>query len=111
MVAKKGVEWQNVEPPWTPSKVREFIESCKDWLLEAVPEEEDTELPSHALDTAVESQMTANIAVVREHIYVENAFLCFMCRTSTSVQSGHIVNANPFTRAQCMLVCETCFRE
>ncbi len=108
-MVKKQIEWQNAEPLNTPSKIREYVDSCKDWLLSSnVEEEDEIELATQPIPVHVDSHVNNNIGLVTEHIYETNVFNCFVCKGERTVSSGKVVHANPFTRAQCMLVCETC---
>lgn len=108
MVQKKGVEWQTVEHLTTPSHKRLYLESCKNWLL-AMPEDAvETEVKRQEVPIAIESQHSENIGLVKEHIHFGNRFSCFVCGNEGNVKDGRVVNANPFARAQCMLVCTTC---
>ena len=109
MVQKKTVDWSTTDVLTTPSQKRLHIESCKDWLL-AVPDDviDETEVRRQDAPTFVHPQRSENIGMVKEHIYMDNKFVCFVCGASGDVKDGCIVNANPFARAQCMLVCADC---
>tara|TARA_B100001063_G_C16632586_1_gene486608 strand:+ start:320 stop:736 length:417 start_codon:yes stop_codon:yes gene_type:complete len=108
MVQKKSVEWQHTENLTTPSQKRLYMESCKNWLL-AVPEDAvEIEVKRQEMPIAIESQRSENIGVVKEQIHLGNRFSCFVCGKEDAVQDGRVLNANPFARAQCMIVCTNC---
>lgn len=108
-MVKKQLEWQHAETPNTPSKVREYIEACKNWLLATSEvDEEEVEISQQPLPVQVNSSYNSSIAVIPEHIYNTNRFCCFICGQDELVGDGKIINANPFTRAQCMLICHAC---
>ena len=108
-MVKKTIEWQTCETLSSASQVNEYIESCKEWIL-STPDvaEDEVELSAQALPTKIAPHKTSNIGLIREHINSEHTFDCFMCSASKRVSDGKIINANPFTRAQCMLVCSSC---
>ena len=108
-MVKKTIEWQTCETLSSASQVNEYIESCKEWILSTpdVPDDE-VELSAQPMPTTVTTHTISNIGLIREHINSEHTFNCFVCSTTNRVADGKIVNANPFTRAQCMLVCSTC---
>lgn len=109
-MVKKAVEWHaTTECITTPSQIRTYIDSCKDWLL-APPstDAEDDEMPRHTAPINLPKQRIGNIGVAREDIHADHTFECFVCGASSSVADGRIVNANPFTRSQSMLACTGC---
>ena len=111
-MGKKNIEWQNTEVLTTPSHKRAYIESCKDWLL-AMPvvegeHEDEIDVGKQPLPVQLSAQVSENIGLMREHIYNENLFKCFICKQENNVADGKIINANPFTRAQYMLLCSSC---
>lgn len=111
-MGKKSVEWQTCGALSSASQVNEYIESCKEWIL-STPDvaQDEVELSTQPMPSgaAAVPQKISNIGLIREHINLEHTFDCFICSASKRVVEGKIVNANPFTRAQCMLVCNTCF--
>lgn len=110
-MVKKVVEWyETTETITTPSQIRTYIDSCKDWLLTQSKEEhkDDEDVPTQSTPTPLVGQKIGNLGIVREHIYAQNVFDCFLCNASTEVRHGRVVNANPFTRSQSMLLCTDC---
>ena len=108
-MVKKTIEWQTCDTLASASQVNEYIESCKDWIL-STPDaaDDEVELSAQPMPSSVTTHKISNIGLIREHINTEQTFDCFICSTSKRVCEGKIVNANPFTRAQCMLVCNNC---
>lgn len=111
-MVKKSVEWHlTTENVTTPSQIRNYIESCKDWLLTPPDEDKDhdaSEISKQPMPVSVTPQKIGNIGIVREFINANNIFECFICGETTSVQHGRVMIANPFTRSQSMLVCSEC---
>ena len=109
MVQKKVLDWQMTDVLSTPSQKRLYIEGCKDWLLSISDDTADeTEVRRQDAPILVEPQLSDNIGIAKEHININNNFSCFLCDTFSQAKDGHIVNANPFARAQCLLVCTKC---
>lgn len=108
MGGKKTVEWQSANAISTPSQIHSYIESCKEWLLSIAENEEEHEVGRQHLPMSVNPQSVRNIGVVRDLIYDENVFDCFLCKKKTLIAAGRIINANPFTRSQHMLTCADC---
>lgn len=110
VASKKGLDWQNVETLSTPSQTRTYIDACKEWLL-ALPTEEDDETEinrEQELPIPVETCEHRNTGMMRESIYACNTFRCFICKRGCEVLRGRLVVANPFTRSQCILLCDAC---
>lgn len=109
MVAKKQVQWNALAKPTTPSQMREYADACKEWLLEAVQEEPVVRCPSTP-PIAYAPQHCNNLGVPLEQIHPNNHFECFACKKNGFIVAtqGRIVQANPFTCACAMLVCEEC---
>lgn len=109
MVQKKTIDWSTTDVLTTPSQKRLYIESCKDWLL-AIPDNavDESEVTRQDAPAFVQPQRSENIGMVKEHIHMNNTFTCFVCDARGDVKDGCIINANPFARAQCMLVCADC---
>lgn len=111
MVAtKKTIDWHTVESVATPSQTRAYIDSCKEWLLALPDEEEDEmEISTHEqMPLVVDPCEHHNNGMLRENIFVCNTFRCFMCKASCEVSKGRSVVANPFTRSQCIMLCNEC---
>lgn len=111
VMVKKSVEWHaTTDGVTTPSQIRCYIESCKEWLLSQLVEDGECEeniskqLPPLDLTNA----KIGNIGLVTENIQTQHVFDCFFCEKTCRVPDGHVVNANPFTRSQSMLVCGNC---
>lgn len=114
VVSKKSVKWDTGEPIVTPSHVRSHIENCKEWLLSSyTPDdeqafEEDHDVFSQTIRVSSSIQSMSNIGVLQNRIHSENAFDCFLCKKKVNVCDGRVINANPFTRAHFMMLCQTC---
>lgn len=107
-MVRKNVGWRDSDPPSTPSQIRTYIDSCKDFLLSTEAENIEQEFKKQEFPCAVPSKMIDNIGVIKAHADFRNSFECFICRAVTLVGEGNIVNANPFTRSYCMLLCNSC---
>jgi len=107
MVNKKLQAWHEMPFPTTPSQIRDYGDACKEWLLEAVLKEPFMHRP-RSTSIAFDVQQCENIGVHLEYIHPQNEFACFVCQKKTIVSAGKIVQANPFTRACAMLLCEEC---
>lgn len=98
-----------MDSPQTPSQIRAYIDACKDWLISAGEGDvEEEEVYQPAIFDQVTPVQMQNISVVPEYVYSINAFDCFNCNTHTQVSKGTIVNANPFARSSCVMLCEKC---
>ena len=110
-MGKRSVEWYTAKENVTaPSHIRAYIESCKDWLLAQPDEYEDVDdkMAKQAAPVILDSQKIGNIGIPRNSIHQDNVFECFVCGEHSRVQSGRVMNANPFTRSQSMLLCTAC---
>ena len=108
-MVKRTIEWQTCEALSSASQVNEYIESCKEWLLSTSDlADDEVELSTQAMPNNIVTHKIPNIGLIREHINSEHTFDCFICSETKRVHEGKVVNANPFTRAQCMLVCNAC---
>jgi hypothetical protein len=109
-MVKKSVTWQSAGAVQTLSQVRTYIESCKDWLMELpVNDEDEADGVVSKLHLDVPAGRHDNNGLVREQIIPGNFFECYICNCASRVGDGHIVVANPFTRAQCLLLCRGCY--
>lgn len=116
MVAvKKSSDWQAIENVKTLAQMRTHIENCKEWLTSPAPDDSDDELqlpPSRRtvlpLVHGATLPFVANTGIRPEDVPPVGRFMCFLCKVTESVESCRIINANPFTRAQCMLLCQNC---
>ena len=109
VASKKSVDWHAVESVTTPSQTRAYIDACKEWLLALPEEEDDPEInPPQDLPIAVDACEHHNNGMLRESICARNTFKCFICSVACEVPRGRVVAANPFTRSQCVLLCDGC---
>lgn len=116
MVAvKKNSDWQAVDHVKTLAQMRTHIEKCKDWLTSAAPDDCDEELQIPPSRRAVlplvhgsDALFIPNTGIRPEDVPPVGRFVCFLCKTTGSIESCRLINANPFTRAQCMLLCQNC---
>ena len=110
-MVKRAVSWEHAAPVTTPSQLRSYIESCKEWILAFDPNDSGEEVEvagSQPIDAPVQSQKMASIGVTREDIHRENVFDCFICAENCAVIDSHVATANPFTRAQVVMLCKKC---
>lgn len=116
MTVKKPCEWQTMENVKTLVQMRSHIENCKDWLTTTSEEEEELHVTRSkaAIDLIVGERAAArggtvsNIGIRREDVPAVGHFFCFLCQAEKDIAESSIITANPFTRAQCMLLCQDC---
>lgn len=112
-MVKKNVDWQAADlsgPSVASSKLREYIDACKEWLLKPPVEAETCEKVSRPWVENMRPSAVGNIGLVADEFGPANHAPCFVCGTESSLATGKLVVANPFTRAQCMVLCAACSR-
>lgn len=108
-MVKKSLNWETTKVLQTPSQIREYIDSCKDWLLEPDQQKlEEIVANTQPLPYPVQPGMSENIGIAQQHIIKSSNTTCFICNQNTNTDYANIINANPFTRANCMIVCKKC---
>ena len=110
---QKKTDWQTTDNIKTLTQIRAHTDNCKEWFLGAAQESEDptvnfsSEDIVHIAGDGAQSKVPS-IGMLREDIPPVGLFDCFLCHAEKSIREGVIVTANPFTRAQCMLLCRAC---
>lgn len=112
---KNENNWQTADAIKTLTQIRSHIDNCKEWLISASSSEIadvnahfSSEDIVHVSADAAQCKIP-NIGMLREEIPPIGIFDCFLCKKSEqSITEGVVVTANPFTRAQCMLLCRAC---
>lgn len=92
----------------TGLQLKSYLDSCTEWLC-TIPQETGEAEAQVLPGCAVPSRRDANTlgVLMRDALLVRSA-LCALCNTSMADDAGSITSANPFTRAQYMVVCHTC---
>ena len=110
--AKKSGDWQTTEHVKTLAQMRSHIENCKEWLTCAADEIDEIHIPQSVAavqllgDTATPTN--ENIGVRQEDVAPFGVFACFLCKETTPIENKQMIVANPFTHAQCVLLCQSC---
>ena len=113
-MGQKKNDWQSAESAKTLTQMRTHIDNCKEWLTSTtLTFEENAHAHFSTTDIAEIAGHTTmlkipNIGMLREDIPPVGRFECFFCKKEVCIQKGRIVTANPFTRAQSMLLCNEC---
>ena len=112
MVAKgRPVAWSELPAPTTLSQAREYLDACKQWLLDVEVDEPIVRRPL-APRIPYRAQRCKNIGLELEHVHPHNTFECFTCKKMGAVGTeGRPVHANPFTKSSIMLVCDACHQD
>ena len=110
MVKKQDESWQNTTSLPTSAHTRRYIDTCKEWLLTPI-----TNVPK--------SVQICNIKPGNEDVFLSakdciglyeldidilTRMECYVCSTMISSENCKKVVANPFTRAQFMIMCADC---
>ena len=114
-MGQKKNDWQSAESAKTLTQMRTHIDNCKEWLTSTTTSFEGN---AHAQFSTTDIAEIAchstllnipnNIGMLREDIPPVGNFKCFFCNNEVCINEGRIVTANPFTRAQSMLLCNEC---
>jgi len=108
MVKKQGDDWRSVSSGSTNINIKKYIELCKEWLV--VPDNAVTVIPQfcNVLPDYASDPCTNTLGLSEPDIRTISSFECFICSKLTAKKDGKSIVANPFTRAQFMLVCNEC---
>lgn len=105
------------EPPWLnpptsstgSTQLRKYLDVCSDWIVEPSDEIADHAIPVLPASPVFGKTTCPNIGVLESDLQHSKSFECYTCsRVVCLGEHGKVVVANPFTRAQYMLQCNTC---
>jgi hypothetical protein len=106
---KHELPWK--KPPTTNGvmQLRKYIDQCSDWMVEPVNTSDNSAIPVLASSHLLGSTDCDNIGLVEGELQHSKRFRCFTCDAQVCLgERGRVVVANPFTRAQFMLLCDSC---
>jgi hypothetical protein len=114
MVKKTENDWSNFtfSQASTISGVRKYLDLCQSWLASPKSVTNESKIlfcnkKVNFLDET-ETYLGMHDAEVRE----VRTFCCYVCKKDSSMDNdGKLMVANPFTRAQLMLLCGDCNRD
>lgn len=105
MVKKPEDDWRATDKDACPKK---YLDKCKNFLVGA-PDDEDTESTFFNARTSTPQVVELSYGVHDVDIRCVQAFRCAVCKAEANLEtSGKRVIANPFSRAEHMLVCGRC---
>ena len=107
MVKKTEETWSSfVITQNSSSCVQKYIGICEQWLIEHEPTPNNTR--SFINVTPELTNYSTCIGMYETDIRHINKFKCAICETYSDMNNGKCVVANPFTRAQYMVLCADC---
>ncbi len=89
----------------TPSQLRNYLDICKAWLVEASEPSPETKLETIGWSIRP-SKTTQTLGLLEEDVALVDLFHCAICDTER--RDVHTICSNPFARAQFSLVCSDC---
>ena len=109
MVGKK-TEWQSFTPHTNnPSLLRKYMYACEQFLISFTEEQEKTYTytPLPIVKMKIEDR-EKSIGIVEEKLHYIDSIACYVCGKLQECKEENIISANPFTRAQFMIICKEC---
>ncbi len=107
-MVKKQEDWANFGQLTNAANKRKYLDLCKDWLVsnEIVP---TTSVHFYNVNNTFDIKNDSTIGMYDTEVrYVERVD-CQLCSNELNLKlNGKVVVANPFSRAQFMIVCENC---
>ena len=108
MVKKVDSDWQTFNVHAQSSSIRKYLDACKDWLVSHEDVVDTPRIYCNMLQKFDEIAPTY-IGMMETEVRNVTFFKCSICSRDTNLNSeGKTITANPFTRAQFMLVCNDC---
>lgn len=108
-MVKKQEDWTSFTGDLTNStNIRKYLDLCKEWLI-THDEKNNTVTKFYNVGSGTAKAPSDTIFGLDE-LAIRNSsnFSCAVCKECFAIDDGKSVVANPFTRAQYMLVCNTC---
>ena len=110
MVLKKS-DWQEFACSAHPSVIRKYMDACEAFL-NANNDEQDVQQPYTFSPLPVvkitNTDPARSIGLVHEKLHYIEESVCYFCGLMVPCKEEHVLSANPFTRAQFMIVCKGC---
>lgn len=109
MVKKTDEDWSTCSMNLsTSTNVRKYLDLCKDWLV--THDSVGTEALFYNIDPHISEITKRSIGMYENETRHIQQFYCSCCNNLSNLkEDGKSFVANPFTRAQFMLVCNDCF--
>lgn len=110
MVKKIEPDWTTyIIQPNTASSTRKYLDLCQNWLIEP---QDKTDIKHQFCNKKIEFSSTigTHIGMYESEVNNITQFSCTICKKESNMeQDGKTMISNPFTRAQCMLLCNDCY--
>ena len=107
--AKNEQPWKNPPQRNGVTHMRKYLDQCSEWIVDPSNDVENLSIPVLPGSQLFETTSCNNIGLVESELQHSKIFCCYMCGQSVCLgERGRVVVANPFTRAQYMLQCDTC---
>jgi len=109
MVQKKILTWMEFTPSTNPSIIRKYMDACEQFLLEHPPVNKE-EIKMFA-NCDIKKNIIDNkksLAILESDLHYIGESSCYTCKTIVDCKDENIITANPFTRAQFVILCKTC---
>ena len=113
MVKKLESDWTNcVINTNSTASIRKYLESCQNWLIASHDKRETVHHNfCNKINDLSEIQETY-IGMYETDMRNVTSFICTVCKShSNLLNDGKSIVANPFTRAQFMLLCDKCHHD
>lgn len=112
MVKKQEEDWTTFDTSNDSySNVRKYLDLCKDWLV-SHDMLHPTSLQYCNIMPKLDIHSPNTLGVYETDLRKSMQFSCYICKESMKLEEGgKKVVANPFTRAQYLLVCNNCYSE
>ena len=108
MVKKAESDWKTFNLQSQSSSIRKYLDICKDWLVA----HEDITEPSRKfcnMPQIFDDHASTFIGMTENEVRNVTIFKCSICSTESNLMSeGKSITANPFSRAQFMIICNEC---
>ena len=110
MVKKVDEDWMNFNISLSAqSNVRKYIDLCQSWLISPQSKHDTTSHRYFTIPPIFDENMMTDIGMFENDARNASEFTCFICKKPSNMQKdGKSIIANPFTRAQLMLLCNDC---
>lgn len=110
MVKKTEEDWESHNLCSSSScNLRKYIDVCQNWLITPIKDTEEMSTFNNTPNGNIRNDRMSPVhfGMYKSEVRNIKIFNCTVC--STSVEgNGKCITANPFSRAEMMLVCETC---
>jgi len=108
MVKKTEEDWKTHTLISSSSSIRKYLDLCKNWLVLHDDNIEPTRTFCN-IPVTFDNDSPTYMGMTDIDIRSVSKFRCSICSNHSDLnENGKCITANPFTRAQHMLVCEQC---